>query len=306
MMKASAIGPTPQYLIGTASWTDPTLVKSDTFYPPSLRTAEERLRFYAGQFNAVEVDASYYTLLSEKNAQLWAERTPPAFIFDVKAFALLTQHAAEVARLPLNLKAMLTKQERSQRRLERPSKEVLEMAFQMFHSSLTPLRAAGKLGILLFQFPPYFTCRPSNLAYLESLRARLPGDSIAIEFRHPSWVAEGRPRRESLDFLRRNGLCYVSVDEPQLPSTLPSFLETTAPEAYIRFHGRNREAWHARGLTVAERYKYLYSERELAEWAERIRSLGGISRAHVIFNNCYRNFGVMNATTMRAMLERSV
>jgi len=306
MMKASAIGPTPQYLIGTASWTDPTLVKSDTFYPPSLRTAEERLRFYAGQFNAVEVDASYYTLLSEKNAQLWAERTPPAFIFDVKAFALLTQHAAEVARLPLNLKAMLTKQERSQRRLERPSKEVLEMAFQMFHSSLTPLRAAGKLGILLFQFPPYFTCRPSNLAYLESLRARLPGDSIAIEFRHPSWVAEGRARRESLDFLRRNGLCYVSVDEPQLPSTLPSFLETTAPEAYIRFHGRNREAWHARGLTVAERYKYLYSERELAEWAERIRSLGAISRAHVIFNNCYRNFGVMNATTMRAMLERSV
>jgi uncharacterized protein YecE (DUF72 family) len=91
-----------------------------------------------------------------------------------------------------------------------------------------------------------------------------------------------------------------------LRSTLPSFLETTAPEAYIRFHGRNREAWHARGLTVAERYKYLYSERELAEWAERIRSLGGISRAHVIFNNCYRNFGVMNATTMRAMLERSV
>lgn len=305
-MKPSAIGSAPQYLIGTASWTDSTLVKSDTFYPSSLRTAEERLRFYATQFNAVEVDASYYTLLSEKNAQLWAERTPLGFIFDVKAFALLTQHAAEVARLPLNLKAMLTKQERAQRRLERPSKEVLEMAFQMFHSSLTPLRAAGKLGMLLFQFPPYFTCRASNFAYLESLRARLPGDSIAIEFRHSSWVAEGRQRRESLDFLRSNGLCYVSVDEPQLRSTLPSFLETTAPEAYIRFHGRNREAWHARGLTVAERYKYLYSERELAEWAQRIRSLGGISRAHVIFNNCYRNFGVMNATTMRAMLERSV
>ena len=305
-MKPSAIGSAPQYLIGTASWTDPTLVKSDTFYPSSMRTAEERLRFYATQFNAVEVDASYYTLLSEKNAQLWAERTPLGFIFDVKAFALLTQHAAEVARLPLNLKALLTKQERAQRRLERPSKEVLEMAFQMFHSSLVPLRAAGKLGMLLFQFPPYFTCRASNFAYLESLRARLPGDSIAIEFRHPSWVAEGRQRRESLDFLRSHGLCYVSVDEPQLRSTLPSFLETTAPEAYIRFHGRNREAWHARGLTVAERYKYLYSERELAEWAERIRGLGGISRAHVIFNNCYRNFGVMNATTMRAMLERSV
>ena len=305
-MKPSAIGSAPQYLIGTASWTDPTLVKSDTFYPPSLRTAEARLRFYAGQFNAVEVDASYYTLLSEKNSQLWAERTPPGFIFDVKAFALLTQHAAEVARLPLNLKAMLSEQDRATRRLKHPSKEVLATAFQMFHSSLSPLRAAGKLGMLVFQFPPYFTCRPANFAYLENLRARLPGDSIAIEFRHASWVAEGRQRRESLAFLRSHGLYYVSVDEPQLPSTLPSFLETTGPEAYIRFHGRNREAWNARRLTVAERYKYLYSERELAEWAERILSLGGISRAHVIFNNCYRNFGVMNATTMRAMLERSV
>jgi uncharacterized protein YecE (DUF72 family) len=304
-MEPSAIGTVPQYLIGTASWTDPTLVKSDTFYPSTLRTAEQRLRFYASQFNTVEVDASYYTLLSEKNSQLWAERTPPGFIFDVKAFALLTQHATEVARLPLNLKAMLTQQERAQRRLERPSQEVLETAFQMFHSSLTPLRAAGKLGMLVFQFPPYFICRPANFAYLESLQARLPGDSIAIEFRHLSWVAEGRQRRESLEFLRSNRLCYVSVDEPQLPGTLPPLLETTAPEVYIRFHGRNREAWHARRLTVAERYKYLYSERELAEWAERIRGLGGISRAHVIFNNCYRNFGVMNATTMRAMLERS-
>src|SRR5215472_16454750 len=191
-MKPSAIGSAPQYLIGTASWTDPTLVKSDTFYPSALRTAEERLRFYADQFNAVEVDASYYALLSEKNAQLWAERTPPGFVFEVKAFALLTQHAAEVARLPLNLRAMLTEKERAERRLRHPSKEVLAMAFQMFHSSLSPLRAAGKLGLLVFQFPPYFICRRSNFEYIESLRAHLPDDSIAIEFRHPSWVADAR------------------------------------------------------------------------------------------------------------------
>lgn len=295
----------PQYLVGTASWTDPTLVKSDTFYPPSMRTAEDRLRFYAEQFSTVEVDASYYALLSEKNSQRWVERTPPGFIFSIKAFALLTQHAAEVARLPLNIKSMLPEKQRAERRLKYPSKEVLERAFQMFHSSLAPLRDAGKLGMLVFQFPPYFTYRRSNFDYLESLPVRLPGDSIAVEFRHPSWVAEERRRRETMDFLRSNRLCYVSVDEPQLSGTLPSFLQTTGPEAYIRFHGRNRESWHARNLTVAERYKYLYSERELAEWADRIRELGGISRAHVIFNNCYRNFGVMNATTMRAMLTRS-
>ena len=295
-----------EYLVGTASWTDPTLVKSDVFYPPSIRTAEERLRFYADQFNAVEVDASYYALLSEKNSQLWADRTPAGFVFDIKAFAMLTQHAAEVSHLPLNLRAMLPERQRAEPRIKNPPADVLDMAFTMFHSSLAPLRAAGKLGMLLFQFPPYFTCRTSNFDYIAGLPARLPGDSIAVEFRHPSWVAEERQRRETIAFLRASGLCYVSVDEPESPSTIPSFLETSAPEAYIRFHGRNREAWFARNSTVAERYKYLYAERELAQWADKIRQLGGSSRAHVIFNNCYRNFGIMNATTMRQMLARGV
>jgi uncharacterized protein YecE (DUF72 family) len=294
----------PEYRIGTASWTDPTLVKSDTFYPPSLKTAEERLRFYAEQFNTVEVDASYYTLLSEKNSQLWVERTPPGFVFHIKAFALLTQHAAEVSRLPQNLKEMLSQKERGERRLKYPSKNVLDLAFSMFHSSLTPLRHAGKLGMLVFQFPPYFTNRKSNLDYIESLAGRLPEDSIAIEFRHPSWVADERTRRTTLDFLRANRLCYVSVDAPEVANAIPSFLEASGAEVYMRFHGRNRENWNARNITVAERYKYLYSERELADWADRIRQLGGVSRANLIFNNCYRNFGIMNATTMREMLTR--
>jgi len=298
------MGSAIQYLVGTASWTDPTLVKSDTFYPPSLKTAEDRLRFYASQFNVVEVDASYYTLLSERNARLWVERTPPEFVFDIKAFAMLTQHPAEVARLPLNLREMLTEKQRAESRVRYPSRQMLETAFSMFHGSLTPLREAGKLGMLLFQFPPYFTCKPSNFEYIASLPARLPGDSIAVEFRHRSWLMEERQRRETIAFLRANGLCYVSVDAPEVSSAIPSFLEASGSEAYIRFHGRNRETWNARNISAAERYKYLYSERELAQWADKIRQLGGIARAHVIFNNCYRNFGIMNATTMRAMLAR--
>ncbi len=301
---ASAMPSATQYLVGTASWTDPSLVKSDVFYPPSLRTAEDRLRFYAAQFNVVEVDASYYTLLSERNSRLWVDRTPPEFIFNIKAYAMLTQHPAEITRLPQNLRAMLSEKQRAERSIKYPSKEMLDLAFTMFHSSLTPLRQAGKLGMLLFQFPPYFTCKASNFDYIASLPSRLAGDSIAIEFRHPSWVADERQRGDTIDFLRANGLCFVSVDAPVLSNTIPSFLETSGPQAYIRFHGRNRENWNARNITAAERYKYLYSERELAEWADKIRQLGGVSRAHVIFNNCYRNFGIMNATTMRSMLAR--
>ena len=292
------------FMVGTASWTDPTLVKSDLFYPKSLKTAEERLRFYASQFNTVEVDSSYYTLLGENTATAWVARTPSGFTFNIKAFALLTQHPAEVARLPIALKELLSEKEKRQQGLVRPSPQVLDLAFAMFWSSIAPLREAGKLGMLLFQFPPYFIRKSANFGYVEALRERLPQAPLAIEFRHPSWVVEGQPRLETMKFLRRNELCYVSVDCPQGPSIVPSFLEATTARMYLRFHGRNRETWFKKGITAAERFKYLYAERELEEQAERLRSLQEVERAYVIFNNCYSNFGVMNATTMAQILAR--
>ncbi|HTJ08701.1 MAG TPA: DUF72 domain-containing protein [Candidatus Binataceae bacterium] len=290
----------PQFLVGTASWTDPTLVKSDTFYPPALKTAEERLRFYAAQFNTVEVDATYYALVSERNAELWAERTPPGFVFNVKAFAMLTQHPVDTARLPSALKAVLPADERAAARLRHPPREALEMAFGMFWSALGPLRATGKLGHLLFQFPPYFTARSANFDYLAGLKERMPGAAIAIEFRHNGWY-EGAQRAETVRFLERHGLTFVSIDTP--PATVESGFAVTGAQAYVRFHGRNRENWYKRDGGAAERFKYLYAEAELAPWAERLKSLSDVRRASVIFNNCYSNFGVMNAATMAQMLR---
>jgi len=290
----------PQFLVGTASWTDPTLVKSDTFYPPALKTAEERLRFYAAQFNTVEVDATYYALVSERNAELWAERTPPGFVFNVKAFSMLTQHPVDTARLPSALKAVLPADERAAARLRHPPREALEMAFGMFWSALGPLRATGKLGHLLFQFPPYFTARSANFDYLAGLKERMPGAAIAIEFRHNGWY-EGAQRAETVRFLERHGLTFVSIDTP--PATVESGFAVTGAQAYVRFHGRNRENWYKRDGGAAERFKYLYAEAELAPWAERLKSLSDVRRASVIFNNCYSNFGVMNAATMAQMLR---
>lgn len=292
--------PRTQFLVGTASWTDPTLVKSEAFYPPALKTAEERLRFYAAQFNTVEVDASYYALISERNAELWAERTPPGFVFNLKAFAMLTQHPVDIARLPAVLKSMLPADQRAAARLRHPPPQALELAFGMFWSALGPLRGAGKLGHLLFQFPPYFTARASNLDYIAGLKERMPGAAIAIEFRHNSWF-ESAQRAETFRFLRRHGLTFVSIDTP--PGTVEPVFEVTGPEAYVRFHGRNRENWYKRDGGAAERFKYLYAEAELAPWAERLKSLSGVRRATVIFNNCYSNFGVMNAGTMAQMLR---
>jgi len=290
----------PQFLVGTASWTDPTLVKSEVFYPPALKTAEERLRFYAAQFNTVEVDASFYALISERNAELWAERTPPGFVFNIKAFAMLTQHSVDPARLPTALKSMLSVEQRATARLRHPTARALEMAFGMFWSALVPLRAVGKLGHLLFQFPPYFTARASNLDYIAGLKQRMPGAAIAIEFRHNSWF-DGAQRAQTIRFLERQGFTLVSVDTP--PGTVESIFEVTGAEAYVRFHGRNRENWYKRDGGAAERFKYLYAEAELAPWAERLKALSRVRRANVIFNNCYSNFGVMNAATMAQMLS---
>ena len=78
-------------LIGTASWTDKSLLGSG-WYPKGADSAEERLRFYASRFPLVEVDSTYYFPPSEKNSELWAERTPPDFTFNIKMFSLLTQH----------------------------------------------------------------------------------------------------------------------------------------------------------------------------------------------------------------------
>src|SRR5436305_856606 len=78
-----------EVLIGTASWTDKTLLESG-WYPDDVDTPEKRLAYYAEQFRLVEVDATYYSLPSERNSELWAQRTPEGFVFDVKAFSLLT------------------------------------------------------------------------------------------------------------------------------------------------------------------------------------------------------------------------
>src|SRR3954462_6769335 len=92
-----------EILVGTASWTDKTLLASG-WYPPEVKSAEDRLRFYAEQFPLVEVDSTYYFPPSEDNSRRWAERTPPEFVFDVKAYSLLTKHPTKVSSLYKDLR----------------------------------------------------------------------------------------------------------------------------------------------------------------------------------------------------------
>jgi uncharacterized protein YecE (DUF72 family) len=293
-------------LVGTSSWTDPTLVRSGRFYPERARSPEDRLRFYASQFDIVEVDSTYYSMPAEETARLWVERTPANFVFDIKAFRLFTHHPTPVKVLPRDLKETVPDQVGHKTNIyqrDLPSHVMAEL-WNRFESALLPLDSAMKLGAVLFQFPPWFYPGDSQRSYMLSLKKRLPQYRIAVEFRHGSWLNE-KNRERTLSFLRDNDLAYVCVDEPQgFPSSVPPVVETTSDNGLLRFHGRNTEMWERKDASAAERFNYLYSDEELQEWVPRIRELSSrTTQLHVLFNNCYQDKAVRNAQQIRLMLD---
>lgn len=207
--------------VGTASWTEKTLIEPGLFYPSGVSSAADRLRFYAERFPLVEVDSTYYALPAERNAVLWAERTPDDFLFNVKAFSLLTRHPTRPTGLPKDLRARLPAAARDKARFYPADvpEDITEEIWTAFLSALAPLEAAGKLGAVLFQFPEWFTPTRANRAYLvecrDRLAAALPGAACAIEFRSAGWMADPERQERSLTLLEDNGLPFVCVDMPQ-------------------------------------------------------------------------------------------
>jgi len=307
---ALARGPTPARIgnvrVGTASWTERTLLASRAFYPPAVNTPERRLRYYARHFPVVEVDATYYALPSLAHARAWAERTPADFTFGVKAHAAMTDHPLEPSRLERDLVREVPAAVRSRPHVyarDLPP-AVRDEIWARFRAALEPLAAAGKLGYVLLQMPKWFPPTRRSLAHLEAAVGRLPGLTLAVEFRGAGWMAEGR-RERTLDFLREHGLVYVSVDEPQgTAASVPPLAATTSETlAVVRFHGRRAATWDRPGVGTSERFRYLYREDELGEWVGKIRGLAGASReVHVLMNNCHREAAVQNAKELAALL----
>jgi uncharacterized protein YecE (DUF72 family) len=293
---------------GTSSWTDRTLLESKAFYPPAARKPEDRLRYYAEHFPLVEVDSSFYALPSERNAELWAERTPEGFMFNVKAFGLMTHHAVATKSLPQNVRALLPEETAEKPRVyarDLPP-DAMDLVWEMFGSALEPLAASGKLGAILFQFPHWFAASRANVAYLQELAERSPAQP-AIEFRGAGWMKEDKQER-TFGLLREIGATYVVVDEPQgFGTSVPPVVACTSPDlAMIRFHGHNAENWEKRGITAAERFRYLYNEDELREWVAPARELAhDAKQLHVLMNNCYADYGVRNAAQFGELVRRS-
>ena len=282
--------------VGTASWTDKTLLASG-WYPADVTTPEERLRYYAKQFPLVEVDSTYYTPPNERNAHAWAERTPDGFTFNVKAFSLLTQHPTRPTALYKDLRPEgVTKNIYLK---DVPAKTV-DAVWERFCSALEPLHEAGKLGALLFQFPQWFPIGKANKHYILQCAERARPYRICVEFRNKTWLSE-QNRAETLDFLASYALPYVCVDMPQgFPSSVPPVLAATADLAVVRFHGHS-EKWNSRD--IYERFGYRYSAGELREWAPKVAALAESAKeTHVLMNNCRDDYAQTNARQLADLL----
>ena len=301
-----AAQPASKVRVGTASWTDPTLLKSG-WYPKGANDAESRLRFYATQFPIVEVDATYYYLPREEQAGLWVDRTPPDFVFNIKAFSLLTGHPTRRKAVPEDLLGEVAPEHRDKERLyaSHLSADGQAEVWRRFRDALLPLDSAGKLGAVLLQYPEWFTPRRSSREELQAVRDRLGGYQVCVEFRNAAWLATDRDRERTLGLLRDLGLPLVCVDMPQgFRSSVPPIADATSPAlSVVRFHGRDPEAWKKK--TVTERFRYLYTEKELAEWVPKVGNLAEAAReVHILMNNCYRDQAVTNAAQLAGLLSR--
>jgi len=268
--------------VGTCSWADESFVKA--WYPDGV-PAQGRLRHYADRFDVVEANSTYYRLPEERLVERWAGMLPDGFVMHAKAFGLMTRHPVKSQALPPDLRGEASVDDRG--RVERPSRELRAEVFRRFLAALEPLRAAGKLGGILMQFPPYVVPKPASYEYLEWAKEQLAGHEMLVELRHKAWFEQPD---ETLSFLEARGMTYVTVDAP--PDVIPLVVGRTSGTAYVRFHGRNRDTWFKRTGTAADRFDYLYSPAELREWAGTLRGLE--ERATVVyamFNNNGRSPG---------------
>jgi uncharacterized protein YecE (DUF72 family) len=284
-------------LVGTASWTDRTLVRSG-WYPKGVTSAEERLRHYAGRFPLVEVDSTYYFLPTTEIVHAWINRTPNTFTFNVKAFSLLTRHPTDAKAVPEGS----APPDKRPVYLHHLDPADVDVTWERFTTVLRPLARSWKLGAVLFQFPPWFTIKSANKDYVVECAERVAPLPICVELRNHTWFA-GDNLDETIAFFSGHRIPLVSIDTvPGDRGSVPPLDVATSPElAVVRLHGRGQ----ARpGLSrQAAAGDYSYPVRVLRQWLPRIEALADAAdTVHVVFRNAVGDQAVRNAARMIDLL----
>ncbi len=290
-------------LIGTASWSDPGFV--ERWYPKKM-PAGERLAWYAQHFELVEVNSTFYSVPEPRMVERWCAATPDGFTFDVKMHQLFSFHSTSAKMLPPDLQK---RAETDAKGKVKSTAELQEALLKIFLRSMSIIRDAGKLGVLLLQLSPAFSPRKHQLNELEPLIEMLSDHDLAIEFRNRNW-AVGDQLESTIDFVREHRAIFVNVDAPASDhfTVMPSDLdEVTNPKiAYLRLHGRNAKAYIT-GKTVAARFDYDYKGEEIAEIVNRSKKLSKEARdVHVIFNNNNLDYAPRSALRLRKALGQIV
>ena len=256
----------PRILVGTSGYSYDDWV--GPFYPVGT-ARQDFLSLYAREFPVVELNFSYYHQPNPRMLERMAAGTPSGFTFALKAHRSMTHEIGET----------------------------WEKDIDRFRAGLQPLADAGRLAAVLLQFPYSFAYTPDSRSRLAMLCEKLEGLPLAVEFRKSEWLKE-----QVFGGLRKRGVSLVSVDEPDLPKLLPPTTETTGPFGYVRFHGRNKEAWWTGDN--ASRYDYLYNSGELEEWVQRIKLImERVPLLLLFFNNHWRGNAAQNAREMRRLLQ---
>lgn len=244
----------------------------------------ERLPTYSAHFPIVEIDSSFYAVQPVRNYSKWVNQTPDDFRFIVKAYQGMTGHLREKKNY-----------------YDSPA----EM-YQAFHTSIEPVRAAGKLAMTLFQFPPWFDCTKENVEFLREAKQRMLDVPAAVEFRNESWYSP-EMRSRTLKFLEEEGWIHTVADEPRAGSgSIPIVPVATTPDmTYVRLHGRNTSGWNQSSHPDWRklRYLYRYSTEELTEWRDRLLELEQSCRElYVVFNNNSGGDATDNAKELQSLL----
>ncbi len=291
--------------VGCCSWAEKTLIKSGEFYPNDVKTAKGRLEYYASKFDTVEVDSSYYAIPDQRVTSLWAERTPRNFIFHFKVYGALTGHGVDIRAIPKDVVKFISKSELKGKFAYIKERSIIKLLANRFVESISPINKSGKLGLLVFQYPPWFLHRKENLAYMLFCKEIIGDKQVAVEFRHGSWFKPER-RDTLLQLLEKHNITHIIADEPQYGSlaTVPFVAEATTETVFFRLHGRNKANWLRKGLETAQKYNYLYSEDELKTFMPYINEFSkNMKKVYVMFNNCFEANAITNALEMVRLLK---
>jgi uncharacterized protein YecE (DUF72 family) len=290
--------------IGTSGWNYPSGkgTWNGIFYPSSRRRPKgfDELAFYAGHFDTVEVNSTFYGQPRADVTRAWVARTPQGFEFSVKLYQKFTHPRMFKERLTSSLPGDAARVPALLDALARPN----EADIDAFRHGIDPLASSGRLGALLAQFPASFKGGPAARDYLAGLLRAFAGYPVAVELRHKTWSDQ---MGDTLTLLNSFGAAWVQIDEPQFRFSIrQNYLPNVQGFYYMRLHGRNAEQWWQHEKSE-DRYNYLYSADELRPFTNTAGAAKQlVKKLYLYTNNHFSAKSVANATMIKQQLGEPI